>query len=155
MPRITCVTINTVPEFYAVSGVPETFTTFLDPPDFAIPSPSSEPQDAGLPVVLGRLIAPGEIYTTRPIIARCRNDVLSSNWIEMRFVLPSGTNILAARVTCEGGSSVQLAAQGLALRKMSSSTDGVKVQLRVSSGGLFDVYTQGLVRRAANHVGIA
>ena len=154
MPRITCAQIATVPEFYAVAGVSETFTTFLDPPDFSIP-PSSDPQDAGLPEVSGRLIAPGEIYTTRPIIARCRNDALSSNWIEMRFVLPSGTNILAARVTCEGGRSVQLAAQGLALRKMSSETDGVKVQLRVSSGGLFDVYTQGLVRRASNHVGIA
>jgi hypothetical protein len=157
MPRITCKTPSSGrPLQITHVGVPTSFTTIADAPDFSVPDPGQafpvrDPNDAT------RAIRAGEVFLLTPLAVY--NKTTTARWIEVQLVTEAGVTVLSpGRVVVPALDTAYIAVQGRSLIKRSPSAtaaaNGDRLQVRADVASALDVWAAAEERLSAEHIGV-
>jgi len=157
MARVTCKTPSSGrPLQITLVGVPTTFTTIADAPDFAVPDPGlafpvRDPVDAT------RAIRAGEISFLSPLAAH--NKTATARWIDVQLVTEAGVTVLSpGRVVVPALDTAYIAVQGRSLIKRavsaSAAASGDRLQVRAEATSALDIWASAEERLSAEHIGV-
>jgi hypothetical protein len=154
MPRVTCKTPSSGrPLQITQVGVPTSFTTIADAPDFSVPDPGQafpvrDPNDAT------RAIRAGEVFLLTPLAVY--NKTTTARWIEVQLVTEAGVTVLSpGRVTVPPLDTVYIPVQGRSLTKrVPGGANGDRLQIRSDVAAALDVWAAAEERLSAEHIGV-
>lgn len=157
MARVTCKTPSSGrPLQITLVGVPTTFTTIADAPDFSVPDPglSFPVRDTDAT----RAIRAGEISLLSPLAVH--NKTATARWVEVQLVTEAGVTVLSpGRVVVPGLDTAYIAVQGRSLIKRAGTSgtaaaSGDRLQVRAEAASALDVWAVAEERLAAEHIGV-